>query len=86
MKSRARVIPGSRGLACAAAVLALLVGLQLNAWAKERASQATREADTSDERIEQKLDQIVANQAEILQRFDAVMEELKIIKIRASLR
>ena len=36
--------------------------------------------------LERKLDQVLANQQAILQKFDAVMEELHIIKIRASLR
>ena len=31
-------------------------------------------------------EQILANQAAILQKFDAVMEELRIIKVRASIR
>ncbi len=35
--------------------------------------------------VEQKLDQILQNQQEILQRFDAIMEELRIIKIRATI-
>ena len=36
--------------------------------------------------IEKKLDEILANQQTILQRFDQVMEELRIIKVRATLR
>ena len=36
--------------------------------------------------LEKKLDQILANQETILQRFDQVMEELRIIKVRATLR
>ena len=31
-------------------------------------------------------EKILANQAEILQKFDAVMEELRIIKVRATIR
>ncbi len=34
--------------------------------------------------IERKLDEILSNQQTILQRFDAVMEELRIIKVRAT--
>ncbi len=36
--------------------------------------------------LEKKLDEILANQQAILERFDQVMEELRIIKIRATLR
>ena len=36
--------------------------------------------------LEAKLNQILENQEKILQRFDQVMEELRIIKIRATLR
>ena len=32
--------------------------------------------------IESKLDEILANQQAILQKFDAIMEELRIIKVR----
>ena len=36
--------------------------------------------------IERKLDQIIQTQSAILQKFDAVMEELRIIKVRATIR
>jgi len=32
--------------------------------------------------VDQKLDEILANQKAILQKFDAIMEELRIIKVR----
>lgn len=35
-------------------------------------------------RLEKRLDEIAATQAQILQKFDMVMEELRIIKIRAT--
>lgn len=38
-----------------------------------------------DAQIEQKLDQILANQQAILQKFDAMMEELRIIKVRTTI-
>ena len=41
--------------------------------------------EKSDARLESKLDQILANQQTILQRFDQIMEELRIIKVRATL-
>ena len=36
--------------------------------------------------IEAKLDEILSTQQTILQQFDAVMEELRIIKVRSTLR
>ena len=36
--------------------------------------------------IERKLDQILAGQQAILQKFDAIMEELRIIKVRTTIR
>ena len=38
-----------------------------------------------EDEIAKKLDEILANQQTILQRFDQVMEELRIIKVRATL-
>lgn len=35
-------------------------------------------------RLEKRLDEIAATQAQILQKFDVVMQELRIIKIRAT--
>ncbi len=50
-------------------------------------SRSTRASETSGPaRIEAKLDQILANQDRILARLDEVMEELKIVKIRATVR
>lgn len=60
--------------------------------AAEGASKARRASDrvakekNRDAELEKKLDQILANQALILQKFDAVMEELRIIKVRATIR
>ena len=51
--------------------------------AKQTESSVSSQAKNS---IEKKLDEILANQAAILQRFDQVMEELRIIKVRATLR
>ena len=55
---------------------------------RSRAS-ATKEAggETSDTaHLEAKLDEILATQQTILSKFDAIMEELRIIKVRATLR
>ncbi len=41
---------------------------------------------SSEATVEQKLDQILAKQDQILARFDEVMEELQIIKIRATMQ
>jgi len=37
-------------------------------------------------RLEDKLEKVLANQQAILQKFDAIQEELRIIKVRASSR
>ena len=53
----------------------------------EQSSQSDQSKEKDrDAQIERKLDEILSNQQTILQRFDAVMEELRIIKIRATLR
>ena len=41
-------------------------------------------SDSDFARLEKRLDEIAATQAQILQKFDVVMEELRIIKIRAT--
>ena len=59
-----------------------------------RAAGATASESASDHAtVEKKLreilknqEQVLANQATILQKFDAVMEELRIIKVRATIR
>lgn len=50
-------------------------------------NRSTRTSDTGRAaRVEAKLDQVLANQERILARLDEVMEELKIVKIRATVR
>lgn len=44
------------------------------------------DADRQMKRIEAKLDQLLEHQQKIFSRFDDVMEELRIVKIRASVR
>ena len=46
--------------------------------------ETSAQADTAT--LEAKLDQILQNQEQIFQRFDQVMEELRIVKIRATLQ
>ena len=51
-----------------------------------RSSHASNSTKSSSSSVEAKLDQILKNQEKIFQRFDEVMEELKIVKIRATLK
>ena len=63
------------------------VATALTAYEGAHAAGADRVAGSagmSTAAIEKKLDQILANQQTILLRFDAVMEELRIIKVRAT--
>ena len=46
----------------------------------------TDETGKLDPQVEAKLNDILAHQEQILQRLDQVMEELKIVKIRATVR
>jgi len=43
-------------------------------------------SDAARSSVERKLDQILANQETILQQFEVIKEELRIIKVRSSLR
>ena len=60
------------------------------ATSKARASSSDADGSPATERklkaLEGKLDEVLANQQTILQKFDMVMEELRIIKVRATLR
>ena len=56
-----------------AAILIFALGIQLSFCAEE---------DTA--KIISKLDEVLANQAEILKQFDGIKQELAIIKIRAT--
>ena len=46
----------------------------------------TDETEKLDPQVEAKLNDILAHQEQILQRLDQVMEELRIVKIRATVR
>ena len=48
------------------------------------AEETSEKVDTA--KLEAKLDQILENQDQILKRFDDVMEELRIVKVRATLK
>ncbi len=69
------------------------VGFSLAAANPASSSSHKGETNTEEVAVEKKLreilknqEQILANQTTILQKFDAVMEELRIIKVRATLR
>lgn len=63
-----------------ATVLILAVGLQVGL------SQTQKASGLDTDRIIHKLDEILANQTQMLKRFDEVKKELAIIKVRASRR
>ena len=64
---------------------ASLVGLQALAHAERRPNQATDvEQENRDKRINQQLDKILAVQETILKRYEELMEELQVVKVRAS--
>ncbi len=78
--------------------LGLALALMVGAWmvaevqaaersrtSRAKASGSTETGAQADTKIAAKLDQVLANQDTILQRFDEVMEELRIIKVRATL-
>ena len=78
--------------AAGVAVLAGLVGgfaglvLSADKPVSTKSSRSSAAASGSSPNIEQKLSEISDKQDEILSKFDAVMEELRIIKIRTTLR
>ena len=51
-----------------------------------RASRPTTATATENAKLEQKLNDILQHQQDILTRLDQVMEELRIVKIRATIR
>ena len=73
--------------------LALAMSLPLLAETGQSSTRRAGESGMDEAAVEKQLRQILknqqdilANQTAILQKFDAVMEELRIIKIRATLR
>ena len=67
------------GLFLSAALLGAAVMIQHSAGA-----QGSREPKSDVAALEKKLNQVLANQQTILQKLDAMMEELRIIKVRAT--
>jgi hypothetical protein len=47
-------------------------------------AQTTRESKVDIRTLEKRLDEVLANQQLILQKLDAMMEELRIVKVRAT--
>ena len=82
------------GIGLIAGFFSSRVSLGQDTETRPRAAQATSKiAETSsarskdkDAQLMNKLNQILANQQTILQKFDAVMEELRIIKVRTTIR
>jgi hypothetical protein len=51
-----------------------------------RSTRSSKSSSGSNANLEKKLDEILAKQETILQKFDTVMEELRIIKVRTSIQ
>ncbi len=51
---------------------------------KSAKSSAKPESTARDSQLDRKLDQLLAGQQTILQKFDGVLEELRVVKIRCS--
>ena len=75
-------------MACGIAQADLAWGAQRPQKSKATAGEKTQpSSEGADLRaVKQKLDELAATQDQILKRLDEIMEELKIIKIRATLR
>jgi hypothetical protein len=54
--------------------------------ASRRAARTSASSSSSADGLERKLEEVLAGQQAILKRLDEIMEELKIVKIRASVR
>ena len=52
--------------------------------AGDASAQSARDAKLESRALEKKVDQVLANQQLILQKLDAMMEELRVIKVRAT--
>ena len=70
------------GLVVAAFIAGARVGMAEDTSAP--AAHSSRAIETANMKIDRKLDQILSNQNEILKRFDLIMEELRVIKVRAT--
>lgn len=82
-----RLVPLLLGVGLAIGVASSFVLSDQEPVPSSRSSRSSKASSSgSNANIESKLDDILANQQAILQKFDAIMEELRIIKVRATLR
>lgn len=70
--------------ASAAALLLGGFGVWVDAETASRRAATEAEGKLNAKQIEEKLDEILAVQANVLREFDEVMEDLRIIKVRVS--
>ncbi len=63
-------------------LLVVIIALGVSIFNDARITQAAEKDSLND--VVVKLDQVIKNQQEMFKRFDAVMEELKIVKVRAT--
>lgn len=80
MISSRRIQPG---IMVAAVLIVSSLSNQASA-ATRRSTRGTKATETAEARIQRKLREVLTNQEQILQKFDAVMEELRIVKVRVS--
>ena len=83
--------PGRGGRLCAVGLaVGVAVWLGFSAVASGQSGRSSRPPEAQDEdlavRVNTKLEEVLDTQQQILKRLDEVMEELKIVKIRATLR
>ena len=81
--------PGRGGRLCAVGLaVGVVMWFGVSAVASEQSGRSSRPPEDEDlaARVNTKLEEVLETQQQILKRLDEVMEELKIIKIRATLR
>ncbi len=84
---RNTIMHGMFGCAAGVMVSAALGAMPVLHAKETSSSSADKEVSRSDlSQVQNKLDQVLANQQTIMQKFDAIMDELRIIKVRASTR
>ena len=83
-----RLVAAGVGLLCGLTLLGQAVSAERSSRAaKSKTAAATASSDQADDHaVKQKLDELAAGQDKILKRLDEIMEELKVVKIRATLR
>lgn len=73
-------------LLASALVICLLAGPWANAKDDPGVTRTSRDAERQQAEINRKLDEIAANQQKILEQLNKVLEEVQIVKIRATMR